>query len=182
MYPYRPIDPRALMLVPRAAARPWPQIGGVDGGECDPGILPKVVWPSDVDRFKAQLDPLVRATNTSVEQCAGLSAADKQSWATFFAEWNTFAARKTPTFGSSNEWEHACSSARVVDGWRDKIQKTGCKVVGPEQIKGAEQEKTVDMVQLVAKSAVVVAGITLLIVYAPEIKAAVGGLFGKRST
>ena len=151
-------------------------IGGIDGGECDPTILPKVVWPSDVDRFKEQIDPLARATDVSIRQCAGLSLDDKREWGRFFASWEAFARRKTPTFGSANEWDHACASSRTIDAWRAKLKTSTCLVTGPSEVKGTESEKVFDAVRFATTGAVVIASIVTLIVYAPEIKGALSGL------
>jgi hypothetical protein len=129
-------------------------IGGVDGGECDQSFV--VTWPSDVDRLKHRLGPIVEGLAMGVESCPELGADDRRAWGLFLTEWRTFAARSTPFFGSYAEWVQACSYARTIDGWREKIAATRCNVPGPAPIKGSDAT----VIKWVA-AAVVVAGVVM---------------------
>lgn len=151
----------------------YTQFGGVDAGLCDEF---QFTWPSDVDRFKAQLTPLFAATDASIASCPAFPAEDRKAWKEFLATWTAFAARKTPTFGSSNEREQACAHARVLDGWRAKVARF-CTLVGPEQIQGGSgKTPSLDLVRWIVIGTAIAGGVGLLILYAPEIKLALGGL------
>jgi hypothetical protein len=149
-------------------------VGGVDAGECDQF---QITWPSDVDRFKASLDPFFDATNTGVGGCPGLPETERAAWKQFYADWKAFARRKTPPFGSSNERELACTFSRRLDGFREKIKKT-CAIPGPEQIEGRRgtSSDTVDLVRWATIGVVAVGAIGLLVLYTPEIKAAIAAV------
>jgi hypothetical protein len=144
-------------------------VSGVDGGECTADVL-KITWPSDVDDFKARLAPIAQGIDASVQSCAALTPADRASWSASFSAWLTFAGVKTPTFGSSNAWQTACSWARTFDAWRDKLTGVRCAIAGPNQIQ-TEQTKPVDLAKWIAIGAVAVGTVAVLLVYAPEIKA-----------
>lgn len=144
--------------------------GGVDGGECTADAL-KVTWPSDVDDFKARLAPIVQGIDSSVTSCPGMTAADRGSWLASFQAWQAFAAVKTSTFGSANAWQTTCAWAKTFDAWRDKLAGLGCAIAGPNQIQ-VEQTKPLDLVKYLVAGGVVLGGTVLLLVYAPEIKAA----------
>jgi hypothetical protein len=154
--------------VPVAAAR----FGGVDGGECSADVV-KLTWPSQVDDFKARLAPIVLGLDASIGTCAGMTADDRVTWAAQFATWKTFAAKPTPWFGSSNEWQTACSYAKTFDAWRDRLTAARCAIAGPNQIQ-VEKTNPVDLAKWIAIGVVAAGAVGVLFVYAPEIKGVLG--------
>ncbi len=114
----------ALMGDPLARAR-------LEHGARIGGWLPTVVWPSDVDREKARLDPSFRSTDAAVAACGGLSPAARAGWVAFYAGWRDFASRETPLFGASNEWEEAQRYGRDLAGWQETVRTARCEVPGP---------------------------------------------------
>ena len=158
----------------RLAAGRYPRFAGVDGGECTADVI-KITWPSQVDDFKARLVPIAQGIDASVKACAGLSQADRDSWTGSFKAWSDFAARPTPFFGSSNEWETACSWARTFDAWRAKMQAVNCAVAGPAEIQ-TQQTNPVDLAKWVTYSIVGLSALVAIIVYAPELKAGLRAL------
>ena len=147
---------------------PYAQVGaGVDGGECAaPITLGK--WPSDVDALKARIDSFAVSTDLTVQACKTLSVTDRAAWAKFFAEWSTFAAKKTPLFGSANEWVTACSYSNTIGDWREKIAKS-CSLSGPTTTT-ADPANTL---KWIIGGAAVLGVVGLAYLYAPEIKALV---------
>jgi hypothetical protein len=109
---------------------------GVDGGECDQVFA--VTWPGDVDRLKARVGLVVKATDAGVKLCAALPQADRDAWNAFLAEWTPFAARPTPWIGSYNEWSTACSYSHMVDAWIVKLAGQCGALPGPGPVHGAE--------------------------------------------
>lgn len=108
-------------------------IGGVDGGECDQNFV--VTWPSDVERLKVRVGAMYEATDLGVKECTGLSESERATWQSMIAGWREFAAKPVPWFGSYNEWVTACSHARTLDGYREKLAKM-CTLPGPDHVKG----------------------------------------------
>lgn len=100
----------------------------VGGGMGD--LLPRVVWPSDVDREKARLHPSFIATDLAVKQCS-LDGPTLQGWNAFFADWDAFRGRETPWFGSANEWDLAQKYAVDLEGWRAVLREK-CEIAGPD--------------------------------------------------
>jgi hypothetical protein len=139
-------------------------IGGVDAGECDQPVW--FGWPSDVDAFKARLGPIMEST-------------DKAAWATFIAGWRTFASQKTPLFGSRGEWVTTCTYARNLDAWIAKLKSSSCAIVGPAEIQGNPNFGVSDTVKWLAVGTIAIAAVTGLVLYAPEIKAALSRGKGK---
>lgn len=124
-------------------------------------LLPRVVWPSDVDREKARLDPAFTLTNVAAEGCAAagtLDAATLAGWRAFFAEWTTFRSRATPTFGSANEWDLAQQYARDLSNWQTTL-RAKCTVPGPPVLPTDDPDRQVDLsaVKWVAAAIVVAA-------------------------
>lgn len=80
------------------------------------------VFPSDVDAYKARIDPDFRATDALVSRCAPLSSPDAVAWGDFFTEWQKFRAKPTPVIGS---WEtHLEQTKRfesTLHDWQQKL-------------------------------------------------------------
>lgn len=172
-YRSRPFaSPYSLPVTGRAGTSVF---GGSDAGECEEPIV-KFTWPSSVDEFKARLDTVFVAVDASVRACPGMQPGDRDAWASFVATWRTFLARKTPLFGSSSEWEQTCGYAKMLDKWQERIATTGCQLLGPGQIEGRKNAPQVmDLARLLAYGAIGIGAVTLLVIYAPEIKALLPG-------
>lgn len=95
------------------------------------GFLPDVVWPSDVDAYKANLDPKYKATDAAAHACSSLAPGILAAWSQQFASWSAFAAQVTPTFGSSNHWELAHKFELELLDWQNKIGAT-CELNSPK--------------------------------------------------
>lgn len=158
--------------------QPWspPSVAfsGVDGGECSADVL-KITWPSQVDDFKARLAPIAQGIDASVKSCAALTQADRDSWSASFLAWTAFSQKKTPLFGSSNEWETACTWARTFDAWRSKLQQARCAIAGPNEIQ-TEKTNPVDLARWITYGVVAVTALGGLVLFAPEIKAGLATL------
>jgi hypothetical protein len=114
-------------------------MGGIDAGECDK-LFNFGVWPSDVDAFKARIDPAMRATDSGVQRCTGLAPEERAAWSTFFQAWSAFAAKETPFFGAYGEWTATCGYAKTLDGWRSKlVGECSAPLPGPNKPEGAEK-------------------------------------------
>jgi hypothetical protein len=151
-------------------------VGGVDGGECD-APLKFFTYASDVDNFKSRLDPLWDAADASVQGCASMVPDEKRAWALQLQEWRTLAAKPTPTFGTHGEWVNVCAHAKILDGWRDRIAKMTCAVIGPQQIKGYELPSSVaDSLRYLSYGVIAVGGLAVLAIVLPEIKAGIRAL------
>ncbi len=96
------------------------------------GFLPDVVWPSDVDAYKANLDPKYKATDAAARQCGTLAPAVLAAWVQQASSWQAFAAQSTPTFGSSNHWELAHKFETELLDWQNKLTASGCALNSPK--------------------------------------------------
>lgn len=95
------------------------------------GILPAVVWPSDVDKLKKRIDPQMVATDTGVAACAALEPGERSAWKAFYAAWRVFYATPVPfLFGSSNDWDDATAFELQLAGWQEELRKK-CPIPGP---------------------------------------------------
>lgn len=151
---------------PQSPARyAYPQISGVDGGECEK-IFYFGVWPSDVDTFKQRLNTIAESMDIGIKTCQGLPQSERQSWEIFIKEWRAFMAEETPTFGAYGKWTNACTYAATIDSWREKLLRY-CHLPGPDKI---EPPNTTNLVKWAVVGALGIAAVTTLVVYAPEIK------------
>jgi hypothetical protein len=121
-------------------------------------ILPTFVYPSDVDREKARLDPSFRATEETARACAQMTGAMRAGWDTFYAEWRGFADRATPLFGSANEWDLTQKFARDLAGWQESIRGVRCGVPGPNPLP-VETTADTSWIKWAAAATIVVAGV-----------------------
>lgn len=141
-------------------------MGALDGGECAEPF--KVTWPSQVDDFKLRMNGHALRINAAVQECPALPPSEKGAWNLFFQnEWKPFAARKTPLFGSYNEWQATCGYSREMDGWLAKIASF-CAVPGPREVAGRDNTLLTWGLPILAIGSLAVLGV----VYAPTIKAA----------
>lgn len=151
-----------------------PSIGGVDAGACDAPI--KIPWPSEVDDLKARINTVVEGMDIGVKHCPQLPPDERKAWEVFIAEWRTFNAKKTPTFGSYGDWVNACTYAKTIDAWRDKLLKY-CTLPGPSKI---EPPGAINLVKWLTVGGIVLGGVLLLTIYAPEIKAGFKTITGRK--
>lgn len=108
--------------------------GLTEGGELvRSGFFPTgLVFPGDVDAYKARLDPEMRTTEGSVSRCANLSSGDAVAWGDFYTEWRKFADRPTPLVSSwSAELDIAKSYESRLRDWQAKLSPI-CAMRGPE--------------------------------------------------
>lgn len=92
--------------------------------------LPTVVWPSDVEAKKRQLDPSWRATSGAVEQCARLDPATVKAFRDDANAWRAFYDEPVPTFGAANKWEEAKKFEQRLADWQDKLARL-CALPSP---------------------------------------------------
>jgi hypothetical protein len=104
-------------------------------------ILPTVVWPSDVDAKKREIDPSMQATNAVVTTCGGVTAEERLAWSQFFGAWTAFRNEATPTFGAANKYDEAKRFAVSLLAWRATIQNR-CALVGPDPPQDATTPET----------------------------------------
>ncbi len=118
------------------------------------GNLVTIVFPSDVDREKARLDPSFRTTDASVQACAAMSTATRSGWASFYASWRAFADRPTEFFSTAREWDETQKYASDLAGWQAAIKGERCSVVGPAV--GGDAGPDLSALKWVAAAAIVV--------------------------
>jgi hypothetical protein len=94
-------------------------------------LLPKVVWPSDVDAYKSQNAGQFDATNAVISACASLDPTTKQAWVSFYQSWQSFNATKTPLFGAANAMDQAEADVETLSQWQTNIAARGCALSGP---------------------------------------------------
>lgn len=126
-------------------------------------VLPRIVYPSDVDREKQRLHPLFLATDRAVAACSSLSAAERAGWQAFYVSWEGFRARETPLFGAANEWDLSQRFAIDLAGWQVTLA-TKCALAGPMVKPTDNPDAPTDLSALkwVAGAAIVVAGVYAL--------------------
>lgn len=120
------------------------KVAAAAGGSVAPtmaGLLPTVVWPSDVDAKKRQIDPSMQATNAAVIACAALDPATKKAWGDFFAAWVSFRDEGGCVFGCANKYDEANAFAKQLAAWQDSIRPK-CSVPGPPPIPPDELNET----------------------------------------
>ena len=141
-------------------------IGAIDAGECDAPV--RVTWHWEVDSFKARILSVLEDRDLSVKACAGLPPAERQAWDTFTASTRRFLKQPTSVFGSYGEWVTTCGYSRYLDAWDVKLRKSGCKIIGPEDISSGDSQA---VLKWVATGAIAIAAAAVLITYAPTLKA-----------
>jgi len=96
------------------------------------GLLPTIVWPSDVEAYKRKVDPDMIATNATVAQCAALGSGAAKAWRDFFSAWRTFRAQSTPLFGAANQFDEARAYEARLSEWQSQLQGAGCTLHAPK--------------------------------------------------
>lgn len=126
-------------------------------------VLPRVVWPTDVDREKGRLHPLFLATDLAVQNCAKLSDAERAGWRNFYGEWQGFHGRETPLLGAANEWDLSQQYAKDLASWQVTLAQK-CVLAGPMVRPTDDPEKSIDLSALkwVAGAAIAVAAVYAL--------------------
>jgi hypothetical protein len=123
--PWSQIDPRLSSVVSGLSSR---------GPQDHVGQLPRVIWPSDVDREKARLDSFFRGMDAAARACRSIARApDKtaddavrlsrllDTWNVFYLQWRAFADTRTPLFGSANQWDLSQQYAKDLEHWQAAI-------------------------------------------------------------
>jgi len=94
-------------------------------------LLPKFVYPSDVEELKRQIDPSVIATDAAVTACTNLDPATRAAWQGFRAAWGLFRAQKTPLlFGSANLYDEGVVFQAQLAQWQAQLREK-CAIPGP---------------------------------------------------
>lgn len=120
-------------------------------------VLPTVVWPSDVEAKKRQIDPSMQATNQAVFSCTALDDGSRMAWSKFFAAWISFRAEDVPWFGAANKYDEALDYGRQLGGWQDQL-RAKCTIPGPPPIAPKElEESTISAVKWGAAAVIAVA-------------------------
>ena len=95
------------------------------------GMLPEIVWPSDVRERKLRIDPSMVATDAAVERCGALAPGEREAWKAFYAAWRVwFAAPEPLWFGASNDWENTKALEGQLAGWQAQL-RSKCEIPGP---------------------------------------------------
>ena len=121
------------------------------------GLLPTIVWPSDVDALKRQLNPDMTSTDAAVAACTTLDASTRSAWADFYAAWKSFYAESTPLFGSANKYDEAQSYQERLAAWQS-ILRASCTLPGPMVVPPSKgDESAASVIKWAAAAAIVVA-------------------------
>lgn len=120
-------------------------------------VLPTVVWPSDVEAKKRQIDPSMQSTNEAVRTCAAVDDGSRRAWGQFFAAWSSFRAESVPWFGAANKYDEALDYGRQLAGWQEQL-RAKCTIPGPPPISPKElDESTISAVKWGAAAVIAVA-------------------------
>ncbi len=113
------------------AARKLLALEGHDSPQLIGGILPDVVYPSDVTKRKARIDPSMVATDAAVKACAAVLPAERLAWDAFYANWRAWFATPEPWFfGAANDWEETKALEAQLAGWQAELRQK-CSIPGP---------------------------------------------------
>lgn len=127
------------------------------------GLLPTVVWPSDVDALKRKYDPDFVATDAAVKACGSkLDAPTAKAWSDFYASWRAFFAESTPLFGSANKYDEANGYAESLAHWQGMLGPL-CTLAAPAIVPPSVQAANeLDALKWLAGAAIVVAAVYAL--------------------
>ncbi len=127
------------------------------------GLLPTIVWPSDVEAKKVEIDPGFENLELMADTCDKLSAEDAISVNRFLGAWRAFRDEPTPTFGSANKWDEALRYQDRLRDYQDMLEAKGCDLIGAKVTRPAP-EATIpdyfDTVKTIAVASAVIAGST----------------------
>jgi hypothetical protein len=138
-------------------------------GALDPDAYdwcPFPVWPSDVDRLKARLDPAFVESNAQAIVC--FEGVELTAWRLFYAAWEAYRTSRTDIFGAPSQCKHGADMARDLNQWRARMREKGCgepTSPDPSAVGGNAGQTTTEVVKWIAIGTVavgVVYGLTLL--------------------
>jgi hypothetical protein len=95
-------------------------------------LLPKIVWPSDVDDYVSRLDPQFRATDAGVKACGSLASGVTTAWGDFLRSWETFKKDASCVFGCANKYDTAQRFETELASWQLFIRSQGCSLLAPD--------------------------------------------------
>jgi len=128
-------------------------IGGAIGD-----LLPKFVYPSDVEELKRQIDPSVLATDAAVAACPNLDPAERAAWKAFRGAWGLFRDQPTPwLFGSANLYDEGLLFQAQLAQWQAQL-RAKCSIPGPVVVDPhANDAEQASVIKWVAAAVVTVA-------------------------
>lgn len=137
------------------------------------GILPTIVWPSDVDAKKREIDPAMISTDAVVRSCGGLSVDERASWDRFFAAWVAFRQEETPIFGAANKFDQAVGFGRKLAERQAEIRPKCGAVPGgaPLPPEGELSESSIGAIKAVAIGLGLVATLGIVVYVGTQIVA-----------
>jgi hypothetical protein len=92
---------------------------GMAMGHID-GILPSIVFPSDIRRRKNELDPFVRALDITFNAgCATLSAEEAITYDGFSKAWREFYQEAEPFLFTASKWDELLRYQDTIGAWED---------------------------------------------------------------
>ena len=92
------------------------------------GILPTIVFPSDILAEQARLLEALNGTNASVAAC-NLDAPTKTAWQLFFDTASGFAKEDPGFWGSTGaRMDRVQSYEQELLAWQTKLSAAGCKL------------------------------------------------------
>lgn len=139
-------DPAARKLLAAPALEDTQTIGK---------LLPTVVWPSDVEKYKRRLDPTFAAMNAAIAACEKVTPIEREGWRLFFSSWVAFSAQPVGIFGGSNEWDACETFERALLGWQTQVE--GRCVLPVPKVRGPD-DSTPDFTWVKWAAAAVIAG------------------------
>jgi hypothetical protein len=98
------------------------------------GLLPTIVWPSDVDAYRRKVDPDMRATDAAVKLCT-LAEGVRAGWDAFFKSWVSFFNETGCgflVFGCANKFDEARDYEKKLAEWQAELQAKGCALNSPK--------------------------------------------------
>lgn len=96
------------------------------------GLLPTIVWPSDVDAKKRELGSVLPPIASALDACQTLSAEEAIAWDEFAGRAQSFLSEETPIFGAANKYDEANALLREARSWQDLAEQKCGSAIGPK--------------------------------------------------
>ncbi len=94
------------------------------------GLLPTIHTPSEVQAYKARLDPFARAVDRSVATCSRIDLTTRRNWAEFFRGWRHFCDADVGWMSAAGDASQAQQFEEHIIRWQSWIGQF-CIIAAP---------------------------------------------------